>query len=86
MYNCRGKFQSTQDLEERRHVCDTIKDFAPYTCDECGAQCTEEADLGRHGTTYHGVGTVSQDPLTFRRKSEIDDNNGVCHVEDGLQF
>ena len=71
------------------------KDFAPYPCDECGAQCTEEADLGRHRTTYHVVGTVSEDlgfevywcdicPLTFRRSSEIYDLNGVCHEEDGL--
>ena len=61
----------------------------------CGAQCPEEADLGRHRTTYHKLGTFSDDleveifwcdvcPLTYRTKADLEVHMGVCH-EEGFQ-
>ena len=69
-------------LEKHKPVCYTIEDFAPYPCSICGAQCPEEDDLGRHRTTYHGLGTMNKQlrlifwydvcPLTFNCKYELD--------------
>ena len=51
---------SDNDLEEHTPVCYTIKDFAPFPCDICGAQCPEMASLGMHTTTYHGEGAFDE--------------------------
>ena len=34
-------------------MCYTIKDFALYPCDVCGAQCTDVMDLETHIAAYH---------------------------------
>ena len=71
-------------------MCYTIKDFASYPCDECGAQCPEEADLGPHRTTYHELGTFSNEhgveifwcdvcTITFRNQEKLKDHIRVCH-------
>ena len=91
-FYCCKIIKSKDDLEEHKPVCCTIKDFAPYPCDECGAQCPEEADLGRHRTTYHELGTVSQDlgveifwcdvcPITFRSQAKLTEHISICHDE-----
>ena len=82
--------KSEDDPEEHKPVCYTIKDFAPYLCDECGAQSPEEEDLGRQRITYHELGTVSQDlgvkifwcdvcHITFRSQDKLTDHISICH-------
>jgi len=87
---CCKRIKSKDELEEHKPVCYTIKDFALYPCDECGAKSQEEADLGHHRTTYHELGTFSNKhgveifwcdvcPITFRSKENLNDHIGVCH-------
>ena len=94
-FYCRKIIVSVQDLEDHKPVCYSIEDFAPYPCDVCGAQCPQEDDLGRHRTTYHELGTFSEDlgmeifwcdicPITTRSKSDLDVHIGCCH-QDGYK-
>ena len=91
-FYCSKVIKSVTDLEEHKTVCYTIKDFAPFPCSLCGAQCPEEADLGRHRTTYHGQGTFNEElgieifwcdvcPLTCRSKVQLDFHIRGCHEE-----
>ena len=91
-YYCRKMIKSLHDLEEHKPVCYSIKDFAPFPCNVCGAQCQDEADLGMHRTTYHELGTFNEElgidvfwcdvcPITCRSKSELDVHIRGCHAE-----
>ena len=91
-FYCRKVIKSLHDLEEHKSVCYTIKDFAQFPCDMCGAQCPAEADLGMHRTTYHELGTFNEElgieifwcdvcPITCRSKVELDFHIRGCHEE-----
>ena len=91
-FYCSKVIQSLHDLEEHKTVCYTIKDFAPFPCNMCGAQCPEEADLGMHRTTYHELGTFNAElgieifwcdvcPITCRSKVDLDFHIRGCHEE-----
>ena len=73
-----------------------VREFAAYPCDECGAQCPEEADLGHQRTMYHDLGTFSQElsieiwwcdmcPVTSRSQAQLKDHIRICH-EGYFQF
>ena len=61
-FYCEIKIESSQKLELHRRKChETKRVLSDYPCDQCGAQCKNVDDLGRHRTTYHGLGTFSDD-------------------------
>ena len=81
-FYCRKQLTSLNDLEDHKPICYNIKDFTLYPCDFCGAQCPDEASLGRHRTTYHELGTFSKElgveffycdicPSNYRSKVEL---------------
>ena len=89
-FYCGKIITSDHDLDDHKPVCYQIKDFAPYPCDICGAQCPEEESLGMHRTAYHGTGTFSENrgmelfwcdmcPINFRNSKELDDHFRNCH-------
>ena len=61
-FYCDYTLTCSDNLEEHKTVSYTNKDFAPFPCNMCVAQCPEEADLGMQRTTYHGLGTFNEEP------------------------
>ena len=55
---CELKIESSKKLELHRRKCHVLSDFP---CDQCGAQCKNIDDLGRHRTSYHGLWIFSDD-------------------------
>ena len=51
-FYCELKIESSKKLELHRRKCHVLSDFP---CDQCGAQCKNIDDLGRHRTSYHGL-------------------------------
>ena len=87
---CRKILTSVLDLEDHKPICYTIRDFGPFPCDVCGAQCSDEAGLGDHRTYYHKLGTYSENlgvelfwcdvcPLNFKSSPELDEHLRGCH-------
>ena len=59
-FYCERKIGSNKELQVHRRKChETQQILSDHPCDHCGAQCKDIGDLGRHRTTYHGLGTFS---------------------------
>ena len=88
---CRKIITSVVDLKDHKPICYTIRDFGPFPCADSGAQCTDEASLGDHGTYYHKLGTYSENigielfwcdvcPLNFKTSPELDNHLRGCQT------
>ena len=92
-FYCSRQIMCVKDLEEHKAYCYTIKDFTLYPCSTCGAQCPDEATLGRHRTIYHDVGTFSKElgvdffycdvcPSNYRSRAELRGHISCTHDEE----
>ena len=68
------------------------RELTKYPCDQCGAQCQNISDLGRHRTTYHQLGTLSTEnqqerfwcdvcPLKFESQVQLQFHTRGFHVK-----
>ena len=92
---------SKDDLEEHTTVCSEVsnvlvatidQEVDVFSCDECGAECLNFDDLGRHMTIYHSQvqGTLFEDPgggdfwcdicpLYFESNCDLQFHKRGCH-------
>ena len=98
-FYCDKSIISKDDLKEHTTVCSEVLDILVTTrdqevdvfpCNECGAECINFDDLGRHMTTYHSQGTLLEDPgvgdfwcdicpLYFESNFDLQFHKRACH-------
>ena len=90
-FYCERKIKSLEELELHRMVChENQSALTNFPCDQCGAQCQDIGDLGRHRTTYHALGTLSTEcdnelfwcdvcPLNFKSRIQLQFHVGEFH-------
>ena len=90
-FYCERKIESLDDIEMHRILCPENQcALTSFPCDQCGAQCHDISDLGRHRTTYHSLGTLSTEhehelfwcdvcPLNFKSRIQLQFHVGEFH-------
>ena len=88
-FYCERPIKSNDKLELHRSRCHK-RTLTEFLCDEFGAQCLEESDLGQHRTTYHKMGSFDNEEewneMTNQVNSNYPDEDLYWYDFCGMQF